>query len=305
MKKSNSPILKHISDYLDYLEVEKGLAEKTQENYFRYLNKFKLWLKQTHNEAILPHQLTSEHVWSYRLYLARDKNKLSKKTQNFYLIALRSLLDFFSDRDITSLPSSKISLAKDSLNRDAAVKFLNLSQIDNILKLTKKNPTTGLRDCAILETLFSTGLRLAELISIKRKQLEPLFKNDVGELAIKGKGGKIRTVYFSHRSIKAIQTYLQHRSDDDERLFNISARSVERIVNKYAKQAGIGFEVTPHTLRHSYATDLLNKGADIRAVQEFLGHSSIATTQIYTHVTNKRLKDIHKKFHSGNYELKE
>lgn len=325
MQKSNKPIIKHIPDFLEYLEIEKGAATKTQENYSRYLNKFIKWLKMTHNEDLKPHQLTPEHIWKYRVFLSRSpisektKKTLKKKTQNYYLIALRNLLTFFADRDIQSLPADKVKLAKDKSAQD--IKFLTLDQIEKLLLTPDTSHNIGLRDRAILETLFSTGLRVSELVALNRDQLKIKPDTKDLELSITGKGGKIRTIYFSERTVKWLRKYLKSRTDTDEALFisykpgsrnkehsptsrRITPRSVERILEKYSKIAGLPIQATPHTLRHSYATDLLNQGVDIRIVQELLGHQNIATTQIYTHLTNKRLRDIHRKFHSGR-KLKE
>lgn len=314
MQKSNIPIIKHITGFLEYLEIEKGAASKTQENYGRYLNKFVKWLKNTRNSDIKPHELTADHIWKYRIFLSRspisDRNKkpLSKKTQNYYLIALRNLLSYFADRDIQSLPIEKIKLAKDKTGQ--IPKFLILEQIEKLLAAPNTSHNIGLRDRGILETLFSTGLRVAELASLSRDQLKIKLDTKDMELSIKGKGGRVRVIYFSERAVKWLREYLKTRKDDDKALFvnnrgtRLTSRSIERILEKYSKIAGLSIKATPHTLRHSYATDLLNQGVDIRIVQELLGHQNIATTQIYTHVTNKRLRDIHRQFHSGR-KLKE
>jgi len=324
MQKSDKPIIKHITDFLEYLEVEKGVAPKTQENYGRYLNKFINWLKGANKGNLRPHELTAEHIWKYRIFLARnplsEKNKkpLKKRTQNYYLIALRNLLTYFADRDIESLPTEKIKLAK---NKTAGnINFLSLSQMEKLLLSPDTSHNIGLRDRAILEVLFSTGLRVAELSALNRDQLRIKPDTDDLELGITGKGGKNRTVYFSERAIKWLKKYLETRRDDDKALFinyrpgknidnspaprRLTSRSIERILEKYSKIAGLPTQATPHTLRHSYATDLLNQGVDLRTVQELLGHQNIATTQIYTHLTNKQLRDVHRKFHSGK-NLKE
>lgn len=314
MNKSAEPILKHLPDFLDYCEIEKGLSEKTQENYSRYLNKFREWLKMTHREGLKPHELTPEHIWDYRLFLARFKDQktnkvLSKLTQNYYLIALRALLSFFADKDIISLPADKIQLPKDA-RKEKTVKFLTLEQIEKLLLAPDTNTPEGLRDRAILEVLFSTGLRIAELVSLNLEQFKGIENKQDLELGVIGKGKHPRTVYFSERSLDWLKKYLKTRSNEDKALFihfrarkvsegRLTARSVERIVKKYAALANIPYFTTPHTLRHSMATDLLNQGVDIRIIQEFLGHRNISTTQIYTHVTNKRLGDIHRQFHSG------
>lgn len=322
MEKPDKPIIKYISDFLEYLEIERGAANKTQENYTRYLNKFLKWLKMTENEGLRPHELTSDHIWQYRVFLARypisDKNKktLKKKTQNYYLIALRNLLTFFADRDIQALPADKIKLAKDKSGQ--SVKFLTLDQLEKLLLTPNTSHNIGLRDRAILETLFSTGLRIAELVALDRDQIK--IKSDTKdlELSITGKGGHTRTIFFSERAVRWLKKYLETRNDNDKALFinykrrkysnhspiRLTVRSIERMVEKYSKLAGLPIRVTPHVLRHTLATDLLSQGADLRTVQEILGHQSVATTQIYTHVTNKRLRDIHRKFHSGK-KLKE
>ncbi len=314
MHNSDKPIIKHIPNFLDYCEVEKGLRDNTQKNYSRYLNVFEKWLTHTGETTKLPHQLTAEDVWNYRLFLARryqtkKKKTLSKKSQNYYLIALRSLLDYFTDRDINSLPASKIKLAKDTHSN--SVKFLTLEQVERLLRVPKVATKVGLRDRAIMETLFSTGLRVSELVSLNREQIH--FRDPDGlELTIQGKGGSIRTVYFSPRALYWVKKYLETRQNDMEpALFinyqtkneeerRLNQRSVQSNIKKYSRLAGIPISVTPHVLRHSYATDLLVQGVDLRTVQEFLGHKNVATTQIYTHITSKRLKEIHSKFHGGN-----
>lgn len=314
MNNSDKPIIKHIPDFLDYCEIEKGLSNNTQKNYQRYLNIFVKWLKEGSKEGLLPHQLTPEHIWDYRLYLARrykTKNgkNLAKSTQNYYLIALRALLDYFTDRDIISLPSSKIKLPKDA--KKDSVKFLTLEQVEKLLEMPDTKTKNGLRDRTIMEVFFSTGLRIAELAALNRDQISLKNINDVYELSITGKGNRTRTVFFSPRALEWLKQYIDARDDTDKALFvnynnstsedrRLSARSIQESIHRYGTMAGLPVEVTPHVLRHTYATDLLTQGVDLRSVQEFLGHKNIATTQIYTHLTNKRLKEIHKKFHGGN-----
>lgn len=312
MQKSDKPIIKHIPDFLDYCEVEKGLANKTQENYKHYLDKFVSWLKKTNKQDIKPHELSSQDIWDFRLYLSRFQGQkghpLKKVTQNYYLIALRAILGYFVAKDVVSLPPGKITLPKD-VKGPKTVKFLNLEQIEKLLLAPDAKTKFGLRDRAILESLFSTGLRIAELVALDKEQFTNINirnKKEL-ELAIIGKGGNPRTVYFSERALLWLKKYLETRRDKQKPLFinhknsqgRLTARSIERIVKKYAILSGIPFFTTPHTLRHSYATDLLNQGVDLRTIQEFLGHRSIISTQIYTHVTNKRLRDIHRQFHSG------
>jgi len=313
MKKSNKTIIHSVPDFLDYCEIEKGLADKTQRNYQRYLQKFIIWLKRTKKEGLLPHELSSEDIWAYRLYLSRYTGEkghpLKKVTQNYYLIALRALLSYFTAKDIVSLPADKIALPKDA-KAEKTVKFLNLDQIEKLLLAPNTNNPLGLRDRAILETLFSTGLRIAELVALNREQFTNIKDKKDLELGIIGKGSHPRTVYFSERALSWLKKYLETRKDKEKALFihsiprkdvdaRLTARSMERIVKKYAILAGVPIFTTPHTLRHSYATDLLSQGVDLRTIQEFLGHRSITSTQIYTHVTNKRLRDIHRQFHSG------
>lgn len=318
MEQSTKPLIKHIPDFLDYCEVEKGLSDNTQKNYQRYLNKFVGWLKKTDKTELSPHQLSKEDIWAYRLYLSRSRNEkgrsLKKVTQNYYLIALRAILGYFVQKDIESLPPDKIALPKDAQS-GKIVKFLNLDQIEKLLLTPNVKTSAGLRDRAILESLFSTGLRIAELVALNREQFGNIKDKNDFELGIIGKGNRPRVVYFSERSLFWIRRYLGTRKDKEKALFihfkarkdadsRLTVRSIERLVKKYSLQAGAPNFTTPHTLRHSMATDLLNQGVDLRTIQEFLGHRSIVSTQIYTHVTNKRLRDIHRQFHSGK-NLKE
>jgi site-specific recombinase XerD len=312
MNKSDVPIIKQIPDFLDYCEVVKGLSQKTQENYQRYLQKFILWLKGTKKEDLLPHELTADDIYAYRLYLSRFQGKdgqpLKKVTQNYYLIALRALLGYFTAKDIESVPADKIELPK-AAEAEKTVKFLSLEQIEKLLAAADQNTPEGLRDRAILESLFSTGLRIAELGALNREQFANMKDKKDLELGVIGKGQHPRTVYFSERALDWVKKYLAVRNDKEKALFihyraredsdsRLTSRSMERIVKKYALLSGVPFFTTPHTLRHSYATDLLSQGVDLRTIQEFLGHKNIVTTQIYTHVTNKRLRDVHRQYHS-------
>lgn len=314
MKESGKPITEHIPDFLDYCEVEKGLSDKTQENYKRYLQKFTYWLKKAKKEGLKPHKLTKDDIWKYRLFLSRSSKKLKKITQNYYLVALRALLGYFSAKDIVSLPADKIKLPKDA-KREKTIKFLTLEQIERLLLAPDIKKVAGLRGKAILEALFSTGLRIAELVALNKEQFTNIKDKKDLELGVIGKGGRPRTVYFSKRALSWLKRYLETREDKEKALFinyrskkgverRLTTRSVERIVKKYAILAGIPIFTTPHTLRHSMATDLLSQGVDLRTIQEFLGHRSITSTQIYTHVTSKRLRDVHRKYHSGK-NLKE
>jgi len=313
MKKSNKPIIQHIPDFLDYCEIEEGLSNSTQKNYNQYLKRFTSWLKNIDKEDLLPHKLTAEDIWDYRLYLSRKykyKGKpLKKITQNYYLIALRAILSYFTAKDIVSLPSDKIKLPRDARAKKT-VKFLNLEQIERLLLVPDTKTKIGLRDKTILETLFSTGLRVAELVALNKEQFANIRDKKDFELSIIGKGDNPRTVYFSERALSWLKRYLGVRKDKAKALFvhyrarkdaenRLTARSIERIVKKYAILAGVPIFTTPHTLRHSMATDLLTQGVDLRTIQEFLGHRSITSTQIYTHVTSKRLREIHRKYHSG------
>ena len=274
---------------------------------------FSDWLEQNHLQDLKPHELNEQHIWNYRVFLSRTFSKasgepLKRSTQNYYLIALRNLLLYFTDHDIVSLPADKIKLLRDKKGR--SITFLTLDQLKKLLSAPNTSTTTGMRDRAILESFFSTGLRIAELVSLNREQLKIDATTTDLEISITGKGGRIRTVYFSQRAIAALRDYLKTRRDKESALFisyrgprgtagqRLSPRSIENIVKRYAIQSGCPVNTTPHVLRHSFATDLLEKGVDIRIVQEFLGHQNIATTQVYTHVTSKRLRDIHRKFHS-------
>lgn len=309
------PLKNYYLDFLEYIEVERGLSLNTVKNYGRFLQSFIEWLGANSYISLTPSELTAEHVQKYRMWLARRPNETRKKsstlqssTQSRYLIALRMLLVFFHERNIKSLPTEKIKLPKE--RRERLVKFLDGMQVERLCASVDINSTAGLRDRAILESLFSTGLRVAELVALDCKQFEGAQSTSDFELSIVGKGGYVRTVYFSQRALVWVIKYLNSRKNTDEPLFirekgpgddsrRLTTRAVENIVQKYAKKAGLPFLATPHTLRHSFATDLLTQGVDLRSVQEFLGHRNIATTQVYTHVTSKRLRDIHRKFHSG------
>jgi len=318
MSSKQIPIAKQIIPFLDYCEIEKGLADNTQKNYRQYLKLFVDWLKVIGEPNLLPSQLTPEHVWDYRLYLARTytipsgSGHLTKKSQNYYLIALRSLLRFFADRDITSLPSSKIKLAKQPSSD--SVTFLEVTDVDKILNIFDTSKTIGLRDRTILELFFSSGMRVSELASLNRDQMSILKDNSTTrtyELSITGKGSKVRTIFISPRSATWLRKYIAVRKNDVHKaLFvntrsktenkRLTTRSMQLTISKAALLAGISKRVTPHTMRHTYATDLLSRGADLRSVQELLGHQNVATTQVYTHVTNKQLRNIHEKFHGGD-----
>ena len=316
MKNSNTPIKKHLHDYLDWIDVQKGLSSKTQENYTRFLNRFFEWLDNQKLSELLPHELLEDHVWDYRIYLARQTisersgETLAKSTQQYYLIALRSLLTYFAARNLRSLPSDKIELPKQDKNKHD-VRFLNIDQLKRLFDAPNIATKSGLRDRTILEVLFSTGLRISELTALDRLQFNHCQNSNTFELSITGKGSKTRTVYFSERCLDWVKKYLDSRTDDHKPLFinyrrkqgtprRLSDRYIQQRLKHYALKAGLPSNTTPHVLRHSFATNLLGKGVDIRILQEFLGHSSITATQIYAHVTNKQLRDIHEQFHGGD-----
>jgi site-specific recombinase XerD len=277
------------------------------------------WLKATNQGRLRPEQFSAQHAWDYRLYLARTYRTptgkhLGKKSQNFYLIALRALLRFFAERDIESLPSSKITLGKQGTDRRVSV--LERHEIERMVESADASRPEGLRDRAIMEAFFSSGMRIAELVSLNVDDVSMLSgakePKKTLELSIIGKGRRLRTVFLSARACSSIRAYLTARGPDDHKaLFinsrtknpksrRLSARAIQGIIAKHGRAAGLSKKVTPHTLRHTYATDLLSRGADLRSVQELLGHKSVQTTQIYTHVTNKRLRDIHEQFHGGS-----
>ncbi len=297
-----------IKEFLEYLEIERGRSDKTIRNYHFYLSRFADWAKSP-----APVEIDAEMVRKFRLYLNRDvagRNEatLSKATQNYHLIALRAFLKFLARRDVKSLSSEKIELAKQGSRH---VAFLEPEELHRILAEPVKDPTIlGYRDKAILELLFSAGLRVSEIAGLKIEQVN--LKNE--EFTILGKGKKHRIVFLSDEAKKAIKAYIAHRQDVSPYLFirhdkakrskavgqastPLTPRSIQRMVDRYARMAGITKQVSPHTLRHTFATDLLRNGADLRAVQMMLGHSSITTTQVYTHITDNQLRDVHKKFH--------
>ncbi|MBS3903292.1 MAG: tyrosine-type recombinase/integrase [Anaplasmataceae bacterium] len=285
-----------LSEYLDYIEIEKGRSLRTRENYSRYLKEF-----FEHSNIKKPNDITEEVVRKFRLDLAR-KN-LKKITQSYYLIALRNFLKYLVKRDIPSLAPDKIELPKVAQRQ---IDIIEYKDLERLLKAPEGNTLRDLRDRAILETFFSTGLRLAELCSLNRDlDLED------GQTTIRGKGEKLRIVFFSNGARESIKKYLKARNDTDPALFvsisggkhqkalgRITPRSVQRLVDYWAKRAGIPKKIHPHQIRHLFATDLLVNGADLRSVQTLLGHSNISTTQNYTHLTNKELKEIHEAFHA-------
>lgn len=271
-------------EFLEYLEIEKGRAVKTVENYDRYLRRFFEFAKLSEPRAI-----SEDLVRKYRLYLNRAN--LDKPTQNYYVIALRMFLKYLSKRNIESLDAEKIELAK---LPERQLDLLDTSDLERLLRAPNGDSLKILRDRAILEMFFSTGLRISELCNLAVDDIN--LKR--GEFSVRGKGGKIRVVFLSDRASAVLANYLEKRSGaEDERLFPMTPRSIQRMIKKYAIKAGITKKVTPHVLRHAFATDLLQNGADLRSVQAMLGHANISTTQIYTHFTDKQLKEVHKAFH--------
>jgi len=301
-----------IDDFLNYLEIEKNCSKLTIRDYKHYLKTFAEWFSSTLPDKSIEN-LDLSIVRKYRIFLANKADEkgltLKRVTQNYYIIALRSFLRFLIKNDHKTLEPSKIDLPK---TESRSIKFLERNHIDLLVNATDTSKEEGLRDRAILELLFSTGLRVSELVSLNHDQMN-LERREFGVI---GKGRKARIVFISDRAAEWIKRYLDKRKDNFRPLFirysgklipdnngeqmRLTARSVERLVKKYVRAARIPVDATVHTLRHSFATDLLTNGADIRSVQEMLGHKNIATTQIYTHVTNKQLKEVHEAFHSGN-----
>lgn len=283
--------------FLEYMEIERGRALKTVEAYDRYLSAFLAFSKLD-----TPKGITDDAVRQFRLHL--NRKELERNTQNYYLIALRTFLKYLVRRGIPSLAPDRIELAKLG---DRDLDLIGEDELMRLLASPKTNELKDLRDKAILELLFSTGLRVSELCSLSRDSVD--LKRD--EFSVRGKGSKVRVVFLSDEAKASVKKYLDARKDMSDALFvnlggfrkngeptKLTSRSVERIVKQHAIKAGITKKVTPHVVRHAFATDLLQNGADIRSVQNMLGHANIATTQIYTHVTNRQLQQVHKNFHS-------
>lgn len=300
---------KLIVDFLEYLEVEKNASQLTIRNYDHYLQRFLTFVGD-----INPKDIDLALIRKYRVFLARyvDENtglSLKRVTQNYFIIALRAFLRYLAKIDVDTLAAEKIELGDQEAR---PIKVLDEEQRDRLLAAPDASKIEGVRDKALLETLFSTGLRVSELAKLDREQINL----DKGEFGIIGKGRKERLVFLSDAAKEWIGKYLSQRKDNYKPLFirysgkedpsrsgenmRLTVRSIERTLEKYVKKAKIPIKATPHTLRHSFATDLLINGADIRSVQEMLGHANISTTQIYTHITNRQLKEVHKAFHSGN-----
>lgn len=293
--------------FLEHLEIERGRSVKTIENYDHYLTTF-----FTHTTIMTPTQLTEEVVREFRLWLNRQPGtkvggrveSMKRRTQNYYLIALRAFLKFLRKRDVASLSPERIELAKVP---ERSLDLISPTELGRLMRAPDTKTQVGLRDKAVLELLFSTGLRISELCGLSTDDVD--VTRD--EFSVRGKGDKVRVVFLSEEAKQSITRYLKNRKDLDDALFvrygrkatamknlRLSPRAVQRMIKAYAIKAGITRKVTPHVIRHSFATDLLSNGADLRSVQALLGHANIATTQIYTHVTDKHLRDVHKKFHS-------
>ena len=303
----------YLRQYLEYLEIEKGRSPLTVRNYDFYLQRFITWAKNP-----ITSDITAEMVRQYRLYLNRltdpKRGTLKKSTQNYHLIALRSFLKYLARNDVVTLASEKIELARHSPKDPSFLEATDLNRLLETPEHTKSPLIVQYRDKTILELLFSTGMRVSELASLRKDQI--VLKRD--EFSVRGKGDKTRVVFLSHQAKHWLKEYQQLRRDDSPFLFvrhdratpngdptPLTPRSIERLVHRYAVMAGIPKHVSPHTLRHSFATDLLMNGADIRSVQAMLGHASITTTQIYTHVTNQQLKEVHQAFHAKRREKDE
>lgn len=301
-----------IRRFLEHLEVERNCSKLTVRNYQHYLEVLLTYLESQDKPSPQVSDINQETIRNFRLYLSRQlgiDGEMKIVTQGYYVIALRSFLKWLIKNDYEVMQPEKIDVPK---NKDHSLKFLNGEQIERLLNQPILSTKVGIRDRAILELLFSTGLRVSELTRLNRDQINL----NTREFGVIGKGGKARVVYISKRAAIYIDKYLKTRSDKDRPLFiryggkreiiseeekmRLSPRSIERMVKHYVRLAKLPVDATPHTLRHSMATDLLRGGADIRSVQEMLGHKNIATTQIYTHVTDARLREIHEKFHSGN-----
>lgn len=302
--------------FLEYCELDRNLSVKTVRMYGYYLQFFQSWLLTSSKiDDFEVEKIDENIVRNFRLYLSHQyknpyKGELKRQTQTYFLVALRSFFRFLIKKKIAVIPPEIIELGK---QKDRNIKFLLPEDLEKLFSVIDTSNIMGTRDKALLEVLFSTGLRVSELTALNKDQINL----DVGEFGVIGKGGKARVVFLSKKAKECLSTYMTQRDDPYRALFirysgpkskeglsdekkRLSVRSVERMVDKYRKKAGILFRIGPHVLRHSYATDLLSHGADLRSVQEMLGHKNISTTQIYTHVTNVRLKEIHDKFHSGN-----
>lgn len=305
-----SSLLQLVDQFLEHLEIDRNCSFYTVRNYRHYLTRFLDFLKEHFPKAGVE-SLNLEIIRKYRLHLSRfvglGNLTLSRVTQSYHIIALRAFLRYLIKNDYQTLAPEKIDLPK---GKSKSLKFLNREMVERLLNQPQVSTIQGLRDKAILETLFSTGLRVSELVKLNRDQID--LKR--GEFGIIGKGGRPRVVFLSTTAVEWLTRYLKKRGDHFKPLFlrhagkkidpsttdeevRLTTRSVQRIVEKYAKKAKLPVKATPHVLRHSFATDLLTCGADLRSVQEMLGHKNISTTQIYTHVTNPQLRKVHERFH--------
>lgn len=309
MPAAQSEIAGKTEEFLEYLQVERGASPLTLRNYRHYLTRFNSFLEKEGIRQSLK-DINPDIVRSYRVYLANleagQGRTLSRRTQGYHVIGLRSFLKWLIKNDFAVMAPDKIDLPKVT---DRQVKFLTGEMVDRLLNAPSQSSIQGKRDKSILEVLFSTGLRVSELVKLDRDKID-LERREFG---IVGKGGRARVVFLSIRAVEWLKKYLSERNDHFNPLFirhkgkvdpslpdekmRLSPRSVQRMIKKYGRKIKLPVEVTPHVLRHSFATDLLMAGADIRSVQEMLGHKNISTTQIYTHVTNKQLRDIHETFH--------
>ena len=299
-----------VIEFFEYLEVERNVSPLTIRNYAHYLQRFNTWFKQQGLDKVS--EVTLPIVRQYRVYLSRlesNGGSLSRKTQSYHIIALRAFLKWLRKNDYEALAPEKLDLPK---AESRPPNFLTGEQVERLLSAPSLSTSQGKRDKSILELFFSTGLRISELISLDRDKIDLTSR----EFGIIGKGRRPRVVFLSRRAASWLDQYLAARDDHCKPLFirfagkknpivedekmRLTPRSVQRLVKKYARKVKLPVEVTPHVLRHSFATDLLMAGADIRSVQEMLGHKNISTTQIYTHVTNKQLREVHDAFHRGN-----
>jgi len=311
-----SALVERVRGFLEACEIDRNLSPLTIRQYDHYLNNLLGWLAREEPDVKDLSDLTTEVVRRYKLALARHVNEhtgrpLTRASQTYFLIAIRSMLRYWTLQGIEVLAPDRIELGKAA---SRSMKFLDADQLRRLLAAPEVNDPRGLRDRALLETFFSTGLRVAELARLDRDHINLKTR----EFGVIGKGRKPRVVFLSDAACLWLGRYLESRSDRWKPLFirmkgrldttpggpgmRMSVRSIERVVQKYVKLAGLAVKATPHTLRHSFATDLLSNGADLRAVQELLGHANLNTTQIYTHVTNPQLRAAHRKFHSGNRE---
>lgn len=309
INKMKNNLQTHTNQFLQYLSIEKNASPLTIREYKRYLREFSDWIERNYPDFTVE-KLDMPTVRAFRIYLAEKQNKrggkLARVSQNHYVICLRSFLKYLLKNDISTLEPTKIELPKEN---SRSPKFLSRSDAEKLLQMPDIKTAWGLRDRAILELFFSTGLRVSELFRLDRNKIDLIQR----EFSVLGKGSKERLVFLSEESVNWIKKYLEIRIDSFKPLFirysreidssnqgekmRLSVSSIERMVKSYGKLAGITLNMTPHVLRHIFATDLMLNGADLRSVQEFLGHTNIATTQIYTHVTNNHLREQHRKFH--------